>query len=152
YKANMTDILASLGLVELRRYEIETIPRRKRIFEQYIAFFKEKEWAEIPEFKNVAKESSYHLFMLRIKNINEDQRDVIINEITKNGVSVNVHFQPLPLLTQYKNLGYKIEDYPVAFENYSREISLPVYFDLSDEQVRTVAETVIAAVEKTIKA
>lgn len=152
YKANMTDILASLGLVELRRYEIETIPRRKEIFADYIKYFEDKEWAEIPEFKKDKKESSYHLFMLRIKNISEDQRDKIIEEIVKNGVSVNVHFQPLPLLTQYKNLGYRIGDYPVAFDNYSREISLPVYYDLTDVQVKTVAETVIASVEKILKA
>lgn len=152
YKANMTDILASLGLVELRRYELETIPRRKRIFDQYAAFFQNKEWAEIPEFKNNSKESSYHLFMLRIKDITESQRDEIIEDVTKNGVSVNVHFQPLPLLTQYKKLGYAIKDYPLAYDNYSREISLPVYFDLSDEQVKTVANTLIDAVEKIIKA
>lgn len=152
YKANMTDILASLGLVELRRYELETIPRRKRIFDQYVAFFEAKGWAEIPEFKNDSKESSYHLFMLRVKGITESQRDEIIENVTKNGVSVNVHFQPLPLLTQYKKLGYAIKDYPLAYDNYSREISLPVYFDLSDEQVKTVANTLITAVEKIIKA
>lgn len=150
YKANMTDILASIGLVELRRYEIETLPRRKRIFEQYVNFFKDKPWAELPEFKTEEKESSYHLFMLRIKNISESQRDAIIDEITSNGVSVNVHFQPLPLLSQYRNLGYSMDDYPIAFDNYSREISLPVYFDLSDAQVNTVAKTVIEAVEKSI--
>lgn len=150
YKGNMTDILASLGLVELRRYDIETIPRRKRIFQQYVAFFSKKNWAQLPEFKSEKKESSYHLFMLRINNISEEQRDRIIDEIMANGVAVNVHFQPLPLLTQYKSLGYKMEDYPSSFDNYSREISLPVYFDLSDEQVNTVFETVAAAVEKTI--
>lgn len=150
YKANMTDILASLGLVELKYYESETIPRRKAIFSQYISAFKGKSWAEIPIFKTEDKESSYHLFMLRIKRITEKQRDEIIEDIFKQGVSVNVHFQPLPLLSQYKGLSYKIEDYPMAYENYSREISLPVYYDLSDEDAKKVSDAVIKAVEKVI--
>jgi dTDP-4-amino-4,6-dideoxygalactose transaminase len=148
YKANMTDILASLGLVELKRYESESIPRRKAIFNQYIEAFKHESWAELPAFKTDEKESSYHLFMLRIKGISESQRDAIIEEIFKQEVSVNVHFQPLPLLSLYKGLGYQIKDYPRAFDNYRREISLPVYYDLSDENVQTVVAAVKDAVNK----
>jgi dTDP-4-amino-4,6-dideoxygalactose transaminase len=148
YKANMTDILASLGLVELKRYASESIPRRKAIFNQYIEAFKHESWAELPAFKTDEKESSYHLFMLRIKGISESQRDAIIEEIFKQEVSVNVHFQPLPLLSLYKGLGYQIKDYPRAFDNYRREISLPVYYDLSDENVQTVVAAVKDAVNK----
>ncbi len=142
YKANMTDILASLGLVELKRYEKDTLPRRKEIFELYERELSKEAWAEIPISKTADKESSYHLFMLRIKDISEDKRDAIIQKIFDQDVSVNVHFQPLPILTQYKKLGYKMEDYPVAFDNYSREISLPVYYDLTNEQVLEVCKAV----------
>jgi len=65
-------------------------------------------------------------------------------------VSVNVHFQPLPLLTYYKNLGHKISDFPVAYDNYSREISLPVYFDLSDENVERVIKAVADSVNEVL--
>ena len=78
----------------------------------------------------------------------EAQRDAIIQAIFDHDVAVNVHFQPLPLLTAYKNLGYDIADFPNALDNYSREISLPVYYDLNDEQVATVIEAVCASVHQ----
>ncbi|MFY9590405.1 MAG: DegT/DnrJ/EryC1/StrS family aminotransferase, partial [Bacteroidales bacterium] len=75
----------------------------------------------------------------------------IIQEIYENGVSVNVHFQPLPLLSFYKGLKYKMKDYPQAYENYKCEISLPVYYDLSDEDAAKVVEVVKTAVAKIIE-
>jgi dTDP-4-amino-4,6-dideoxygalactose transaminase len=113
YKCNMTDLNAAIGLIELARYD-RNLERRKNIFNQYVSGFKSKDWAIIPPFFDEGKESSYHLFLLRIKNIDEPTRDRIIQNIFDQGVSVNVHFQPLPLLTVYKNEGYQIEDYPVA--------------------------------------
>lgn len=150
FKANMTDILASLGLVELKRYASETIPRRRAIFHLYAEAFKTESWAELPTYKTSEKESSYHLFMLRIKSISEEQRDSIIEEIFKQEVSVNVHFQPLPLLSLYKGLGYQMKDYPIAYDNYHREISLPIYYDLSDEEVEVVVKSVKNAVVKVL--
>jgi dTDP-4-amino-4,6-dideoxygalactose transaminase len=150
YKANMTDILASLGLVEIKRYKNETLQRREKIFALYNAFFATQKWAHLPVFQTDERISSFHLYMLRIYKITEAQRDQIIEEINKGGVSVNVHFQPLPLLTFYKQLGYAMEDYPVAYDNYSREISLPVYYDLTDEQVKKVCVVVKNAVDRVI--
>ena len=148
YKCNMTDIQAAIGLVELRRYE-SNLKRRKDIFDQYVAGFKSKDWAIIPPYKEEGKETSYHLFLLRIKNTDEPTRDAIMQKIFAAGVSVNVHFQPLPMLTFYKNKGYKMSDYPVAWSKYENEITLPVYFDLSDDNVNTIINTVISAVENT---
>ncbi|MFO7790077.1 MAG: DegT/DnrJ/EryC1/StrS aminotransferase family protein [Bacteroidales bacterium] len=148
YKANMTDIQASIGLVELERYKTDTLPRRKNIIDAYNKAFEQENWAEIPPVYNNNTTSSFHLYQLRIKNINEATRDRIIEDIFKKEVSVNVHFQPLPMLTHYKNSGYEMQDYPNAFKNYEREISLPVYYDLSDENVNTVIKTVIDAVNK----
>ncbi len=147
FKCNMTDIQAAIGLIELKRYDSENLPRRKEIFERYSAAFSNKTWAITPNFINDEKTTSYHLFMLRIANCTEDQRDAIMQSIFEQGVSVNVHFQPLPLLSAYKNMGYRIEDYPVAYSNYANEISLPVYYDLSDEDVQRIIDTVIEAVE-----
>jgi dTDP-4-amino-4,6-dideoxygalactose transaminase len=150
YKCNMTDIQAAMGLVELERYDRDMLKRRKEIFERYTAHFSKYPWAEVPLSLTPEKIASYHVYLLRIQNIDEATRDKIIQGIFEQEVSVNVHFIPLPMMTYYKNLGYKIEDYPTAYKNYSREISLPVYYDLSDEQVDIVAGAVISSVEKNI--
>ena len=150
FKCNMTDIQAAMGRIELKRYESENIPRRKVIFERYAQALKQKSWAVIPDFVSNERETSYHVFLLRIKHCSEEQRDVIMDKIFAENVSVNVHFQPLPLLSVYKNMGYEMSDYPQAYDNYSCEISLPVYFNLSDEDVNRVINTVILAVESTL--
>lgn len=149
YKCNMTDIQAAIGLVELDRYA-ENLARRKEIFDAYDTTFSKKKWALLPPHKNSKKTSSHHLYLLRIKDITEEQRDDIIQEISNQNVSVNVHFQPLPLLTAYKNLGYKIEEFPIAHHKYQTEISLPVYYNLDNSQVRQVMDAVISSVEKII--
>jgi dTDP-4-amino-4,6-dideoxygalactose transaminase len=84
---------------------------------------------------------------LRIKGITEVQRDEIMQQIFAKGVSVNVHFIPVPMLSYYKKLGYNVHDYPVAYDNFSREITLPVFYDLTAGQMKTVADVVIEVVE-----
>jgi dTDP-4-amino-4,6-dideoxygalactose transaminase len=150
YKCNMTDIMAAIGLVELSRYDSDTLPRRKEIFDVYTSRFSKYEWAEIPVYKNEMAESSYHLYPLRIKNVSEEERDEIIKEIFEQDVSVNVHFIPVPMMSFYKKLGYSIIDYPVTYNNFSREISLPVFFDLTDDQVNEVVNAVAKAVGKVV--
>ncbi len=149
FKCNMTDIQAAIGLVELDRYA-ENLIRRNEIFHRYAIAFKSDSWAIEPLFETATKTSSYHLYLLRIKGITEAQRDAIIQEIFDCDVSVNVHFQPLPILTAYKKRGYKMEDYPEAYAKYANEISLPVYFDLTNEQVDTVIDAVRKSVQKII--
>ena len=151
YKNNMTDIMAAIGQVELARYETETLPKRKVICNQYIDKLKQYAWAELPIYITEEKEGSHHLFPLRIKNITEQQRDAIVKEIFDCDVSVNVHFIPLPQMSFYRNLGYDIKNYPTTFDNYSREISLPVFYDLTDDMVETVLNAVIQSVEKVLK-
>lgn len=151
YKNNMTDIMAAIGQVELARYQTETLPRRKEICNKYIDKLKQYDWAQLPIYEVEGKESSYHLFPLRINNATEQQRDDIIKEIFEQDVSVNVHFIPLPQMSFYKKLGYDIKDYPTTFDNYSREISLPVFYDLTDEMLETVLIAVIKSVEKVLK-
>ena len=107
-------------------------------------------WAELPIYETEDRKSSYHVYCLRVKGITEQQRDEIIQRIFDKDVSVNVHFQPLPLLSAFKNKGYKIEDYPVAYDNYCREISLPVWYGLSEEMVKTVIDAVICSVEEVL--
>jgi len=154
YKSNMPDVLAAIGLAQLSKYDEEILRRRENIFQQYSKAFNSYNWAQVPTGKfNDEKlniKSSFHLYMLRIKGINESKRNEIIQKIFEQDVSVNVHFKPLPLLTLYKNLGFKMTDYPAAYDNYSREISLPVYYDLTDEEIQIVIRATIKAVEAVI--
>ena len=146
YKCNMTDVLAAIGIVELERYDSETLPRRKQIFDAYSNAFRNDPRFQVPIYETAEKQSSYHVYPLRINNITEQQRDEIMQRIFQLEVSVNVHFIPLPMLTFYRNAGYNIQNYPVTYDNFSREISLPVYYNLSDTQVQTVIEAVKKAV------
>ncbi|MCC6700191.1 MAG: DegT/DnrJ/EryC1/StrS aminotransferase family protein [Fluviicola sp.] len=149
YKCNMTDIQAAIGLVELDRFQ-ENLDRRKAICLAYNAGFENDSWALLPKMKDEKRETCYHLYQLRIAGATEPQRDAIMQEIFDQDVSVNVHFQPLPILTAYKNRGYKMEDYQEAWNKYSNEITLPVYFDLTDDQVQTVINAVKVAVKKVL--
>lgn len=146
YKCNMTDIQAAIGLVELDRYDHDTLVRRKAICMQYNTRFAEQSWFTSPLFETSQSESCYHLYMLHVGSMGEAQRDEVIRLVAEQGIALNVHFQPLPLLSLYKGLGYHMSDYPNAWNQYSSEISLPVYYNLSDEDVDRVADAVIAAV------
>lgn len=147
YKFNMTDIQASMGLVELERYDSDMLVRRKTIFDAYSGALGKYDWAQIPVYETQSKRSSFHAYLLRIKGISEAERDFIIQKIYEMGVTVNVHFIPLPMMTYYKSLGYNIADYPQTFNNYSREISLPVYYDLTSDNINQVIEAVVKSVE-----
>ena len=122
-KINMPDILAAIGVAQLPEYFEKTLDKRVEIYEYYHKFF---------------------------QDISEATRDAIIEEISKNGVAVNVHFQPLPLLTLFKNMGYDIIAFPMAFNNYKREISLPIYPQLTQKELEYIVNTVTKAVESKI--
>lgn len=148
YKCNMTDLTAAIGLVELNRYEYDTLKKRKYIVDAYNSLLKYNSNFQLPVFETETKISSYHLYPLRIKNITEEQRDAIIQHIFDADVSVNVHFIPVPATSFYKSLGYDIANYKTTYNNFRREISLPVFYDLQDEQIKTIANAVINAVNK----
>jgi dTDP-4-amino-4,6-dideoxygalactose transaminase len=148
YKCNMTDIQAAIGLVELDRYDNDNLIHRKALCEKYTAHFKLHDWANCPMYDTPKGISSYHLYPLRITGFSEAQRDELIVRCAEVGISTNVHFQPIPLLTFYKNKGYKMSDFPNAWAQYSNEISLPVFYDLTLEQVDFIAETLIEAVNE----
>jgi len=141
-KINMADINAAIGLAQMRIYS-DLIKERKRVFNRYNEAFKQYDWVITPPAVSNGKESSYHLYALRIRNIEEEQRDRIIDEIAKDGVAVNVHFIPMPMLSFFKEKGFKIEDFPKAYENFKGEISLPIYPQLTNEQVDHVIRAVV---------
>ena len=140
-KANMADVNAAIGLAQIRKYP-QMLVRRKEIFQAYNEAFAQEPWAILPPMNDGSRETSYHIYALRIRDFSEEQRDAMIAEISKSQVAVNVHFIPLPMLTLFSQLGYKIEDYPQAYANYAHEITLPCYPMLTDEQVAFVIKTV----------
>ncbi len=150
YKYNMTDIQAAIGLVELDRYDNDMLIRRQAIYQRYTKAFQAYPWAHLPVYESEEKTTSYHLYLLRIKGVTELQRDQIIDHIFNSDVSVNVHYIPLPMMTFYKGLGYRIEDYPQSYKNFEGEITLPVYYTLTDEMTDTVIAAVIDSVEKVL--
>ena len=149
-KVNLPDLCAAVGLAQIRKYDSFLLKERKRVALRYQEFFIKNECFQLPPLEDEKRESCYHLYPLRINAISEFQRDAIIEEITNKGVSVNVHFIPMPMLTVFKNLGYKIEDYPVAYFNYSREISLPIYPQLTNDQIDYICVTVFNSYKKVI--
>jgi dTDP-4-amino-4,6-dideoxygalactose transaminase len=150
YKCNMTDIMAAIGQVELERYDRETLPKRKQICNKYSEVLSKHTWAQLPVMQSDSQEGCYHLYPIRIKGITESERDAIIKEIFELEVSVNVHFIPVPMMSYYVGLGYNIKSYPITFDNYSREISLPVFYDLTEEMIEKVLNAVVKSVEKVI--
>ncbi len=146
FKINMPDVLAAIGVAQMKKYNKVIQAERIRIFKYYNICFKKCDWAITPNFKKDNCLSACHLYPLRIKSINEEQRDKIIDYIAEKNIAVNVHFIPLPMLTIFKNAGYSISDYPQSYKQYANEISLPIYPQLTNEQCRQVVEVVIKAV------
>ncbi|MDQ2656552.1 MAG: DegT/DnrJ/EryC1/StrS family aminotransferase [Bacteroidota bacterium] len=140
FKMNMPDVCAAIGLAQLRKYHSHILPERRRVYQTYFDLLSQYSWAQLPVADSSENKSSYHLFPLRVKDITEDQRDAMI-EFAKNAdVSLNVHFQPLPMLTVFRERGYAISDYPVAYANYAREISLPVYPQLDQAKIQYIVD------------
>lgn len=141
YKCNMTDIQASIGLVQLNRYD-SILKRRHEVIEKYNEAFKNHPIL-LQNHLNENSKSSGHLYLIRINDISSDDRNEIISKMGERGVSTNVHYKPLPLLTAYKNLGFNIKDYPKAYDLYKNEVSLPLYSTLTDEEVDYIIENLL---------
>lgn len=147
FKSNMTDIMAAIGLVQIKRFDA-MLNIRRNLHHVYNNIFKDKEWAILPFDKEGDTETCYHLYPLRIKGFTEEQRNALIQMMADKDIATNVHFMPLPMLTLYKNMGYRLEDYPNAYAQYSNEITLPLYSILKAEDAEYVANELVKCVEK----
>ena len=138
YKCNMTDIMAAIGLVQLKRYP-KLLERRYEIANMYDKAF---EGTNISFLKHKTEKylSSHHLYITHIKGANIEQRNKIIEKIAEKGISANVHYKPLPLLTAYKK-DFDMSDYPNAYKYYENEITLPLNTLLTDEDVQYIIDT-----------
>lgn len=141
YKCNMTDIQAAIGLGQLKRYD-EMLKRRHEIVKRYEKAF-ENTRVIVPEHTGDNQTSSGHLYLARLEGVGLSERNEIIVKMEECGISTNVHYKPLPLLTAYKNLGFDIKDYPNAYALFENEISLPIYTTLTDEEVDYIASNLL---------
>ncbi len=138
YKCNMTDIMAGIGLVQMKRYPA-LLERRKQIINMYTDGIKADD-IQILEHYGEDFSSSGHLMLVRLLGKGETERNALITAMAEQGIATNVHYKPLPMHTAYKNLGFNIKDYPNAFEMYHNEITLPLHTRLTDEQVAYVID------------
>lgn len=139
YKCNMTDIMASLGLVQLKRYP-EILGRRKEIIEMYDELLAEINVTSLKHYTDQYS-SCGHLYFLNLSGKDEEYRNQVIEKMAEKGIATNVHYKPLPLLTAYKELGFYIGDYPNAYEQYKNEMTLPLHTLLTDEEIEYVCES-----------
>ena len=148
YKCNLTDIAASIGLVQLDRYP-KLLERREDIIDQYNKGF---EGTRITALSHSSEDykSCGHLYITHVEGATFEQRGEIIVKMAERGISCNVHYKPLPLLTAYKNLGFDIENYPNAYNYYVKEITLPLHTRLSDEDVDVIIENFKEIVEEVV--
>lgn len=138
YKCNMTDIMAGIGLAQLERYD-GILRRRKEIIERYDAAFKPLGVEALRHYTD-EWQSSGHLYITRIPGISLEQRQEIIIKMAECGITTNVHYKPLPMMTAYKNMGFDINNYPNAYALFENEITLPLHTRLTDEEVEYVIE------------
>lgn len=148
YKCNMTDIMAAIGLRQLDRYS-GILKRRKEIISKYDEMCDELGVLHMKHYTKNSK-SSGHLYLTRVPGISDRQRRDIIIELGERGVSTNVHYKPLPMMTAYKEMGWNIRDFPNAYRYYENVISLPIHTKLSDEDVEYVIKNYKDVVKKYI--
>lgn len=145
FKCNMTDIMASLGLAQLRRYP-GLLARRKEIIGKYNEALKDENVTVLNHYGE-NHTSSGHLYLVRLNGKTREECNEIITKMAERGVATNVHYKPLPMLSAYKNQGFSIEDYPNAYDLFANEITLPLHTKLTDEEV----EYVIACFKECIR-
>lgn len=138
YKCNMTDMAAAVGLGQFERYP-GMLARRREIIGRYDAAFRPLGMKVLNHY-TTDHQSSGHLYITRIPGINREQANEIMKEMAQAGIATNVHFKPLPLHTAYKNLGFDIKDYPVSYNKFENEITLPLHTKMTDEDVEYVID------------
>lgn len=144
FKCNMTDIMAALGLVQMKRYP-QMLQRRKEIIQRYDQALKAI-GVEVLNHYSETHQSSGHLYITRIPNITTEQRQTIIEQMAERGIATNVHYKPLPMMTAYKNMGFDIKDYPNAYAHFANEITLPLHTRLTDEEIEYIISNYIEVI------
>ena len=145
FKCNMTDIMAALGLAQMKRYP-DILARRKKIIEKYNEGLKNLPVSVLEHFGNDFA-SSGHLYLVRVHDKTRKECNEIIEKMAECGIATNVHYKPLPLLSAYRNQGFNIKDYPNAYAMFENEITLPLHTKLTDEEIDYVIDSFVKCVE-----
>lgn len=146
YKCNMTDIMAAIGLVQMRRYP-KMLARRREIVEYYNHRLEGLDVKVLNHFTDES-ESNAHLYLVRMNGYTEQQRNELIVKMAEMGIATNVHFKPLPMMTAYKNLGADIKDFPNAYAQYANTITLPLWSKMTDEQAEYVMDCFVSLTKR----
>lgn len=146
YKCNMTDIMAGIGLAQMKRYP-EMLRRRRLLIERYNVALKPYNVQVLQHYGN-DHSSSGHLYIVRLLGATLEQRNDIIVKMAERGIATNVHYKPLPMMTAYKGLGYDIKDFPNTYDQYHNEITLPLHTRLSDEDVDYILSNFIDLIKE----
>ena len=145
FKCNMTDIMAAIGLAQMRRYP-GLLARRKEIIEKYNEGLKGLP-VDVLQHYGDGFASSGHLYLTRIQGKKREECNEIIKRMAEYGVATNVHYKPLPMLSAYKKLGFDIQDYPNAYALFENAITLPLHTQLTDEEVDYIIDIFKKCVE-----
>ena len=138
YKCNMTDVMAAIGLIQMKRYP-ELLERRRQLIERYDMTLKKYDVQVLGHY-GPNHRSSGHLYLVRLLGKDENYRNHVITEIAKREIACNVHYKPLPMMTAYKAMGFDISDYPNAYDMFCNEVTLPLHTRLTDEQADFVLQ------------
>ena len=138
YKRNMTDVIAAIGLAQMKRFD-GMLARRRQLIERYNEALKDENVKVLPHYTDDYI-SSGHLYLVRLTGRSSEERNQVINQMAERGIATNVHYKPLPMMTAYKRLGFDIKDFPNAYHFFENEITLPLYTKLTDEQVEYILE------------
>lgn len=150
YKANMTDIMAAIGLVQMKRYA-KMLERREQIFSYYdkrLKKFSKNETLHILNHFEDGSHSNCHLYQIRLVNEGEKYRNTVITKMAEMGVATNVHFKPLPMMKAYSEMGFDIKDFPNAYNFYKNAITLPTFSKMTDEQAEYVMDCLVSILDK----
>ena len=146
YKCNMTDIMAGIGLAQLKRYP-EMLRRRRQLIEKYNVALAPYAVTVLDHYGN-DHSSSGHLYLVRLDGATAEQRNDVIVRMAERGIACNVHYKPLPMMTAYKAMGYDIKDYQNAYAQYQNEVTLPLHTRLSDDDVDYILDNFIDIITK----
>ncbi len=138
YKRNMTDVIAAIGLVQIKRFPA-LLARRKQLIERYNETLKDENVSLLSHYTDDYI-SSGHLYLVRLTGRDSNDRNQVINKMAERGIATNVHYKPLPMMTAYRKLGFDIKNFPNAYHFFENEITLPLYTKLTDEQVDYILE------------
>ena len=141
YKCNMTDVMAGIGLAQMKRYQV-MLNRRREIIEKYNEALSECNVKVLNHYSSTHA-SSGHLYLVRLLGKSVEERNTVISKMAERGIACNVHYKPLPMMTAYKNLGFDIADYPNAYVQYENEITLPLHTRLTDEDIEYVTSNFV---------